>query len=102
MPLSSYGADLARFYGTLVIILLGILGLLMVSTLRYTSFKTVGTSKTNIYIVLLVVALGMLIWQYSQYMLLILSGLYVSHGIIWYVFGFLSPRRKEKAVESQV
>jgi CDP-diacylglycerol--serine O-phosphatidyltransferase len=100
MPLSSYGEDFARFYGILVIILLGVLGLLMVSTLRYTSFKTVGTGKTNIYIVLLIVALGMLIWQYSQYMLLILSGLYVSHGIIWYVLSILSPRRKEKQLES--
>lgn len=102
MPLNSYGEDLARFYGILVIILLGILGLLMVSTLRYTSFKTVGTGKTNIYIVLLIVALGMFIWLYSQYALLILSGLYVSHGIIWYVLSFLSPRRKETTVESQV
>ena len=102
MPLNTYGEDWARFYGILVIILLGILGLLMVSTLRYTSFKTVGTGKTNIYIVLLIVALGMAIWLYSQYALLILSGLYVSHGIIWYVLSFLSPRRKEKLADSQV
>jgi CDP-diacylglycerol---serine O-phosphatidyltransferase len=102
MPLSSYGTDLARFYGISLIILLGILGLLMVSTLRYTSFKTVGTGKTTIYIVLLIAAIAMLIWVYSQYALLILSGIYVSHGIIWYVFSLLSPRRKEKLVESQI
>ena len=86
----------------MLIILLGVLGLLMVSTLKYTSFKTVGTGKTNIYIILLIVALGMAIWVYSQYALLILSGLYVSHGVIWYILSFLTPRRKEKAVESQV
>ena len=106
MPLSSYasvyGEDFAKTCGILMIILLGVLGLLMVSTLRYTSFKTVGTGKTNIYIVLLIVALGMAIWLYSQYALLILSGLYVSHGIIWYVLSFLSPRRKEKLADSQV
>ncbi len=102
MPLSSYNGDYPRYYGVLMIILLGILGLLMVSTLRYTSFKTIGTGKTNIYVVLLVVALGMFIWLYSQYALLILSGFYVSHGIIWYVLSFLSPRRKEKPAESQV
>ncbi|MBS1797304.1 MAG: CDP-alcohol phosphatidyltransferase family protein [Acidobacteria bacterium] len=101
-PLNLYGEDTARFYGILVIILLGILGLLMVSTLRYTSFKTVGTGRTNIYIVLLVVAIGMLIWQYSQYMLLILSALYVSHGVIWYLLSLLTPRRKEAQIESQV
>lgn len=101
MPLNTYGEDYARFYGILMIILLGVLGLLMVSTLRYTSFKTVGTGRTNIYIVLLLVAIGMAIWLYSQYALLILSGLYVSHGIIWYVLSLLSPRRREKTVESQ-
>lgn len=102
LPLTVYGEDYARFYGILMIILLGILGLLMVSTLRYTSFKTVGTGRTNIYIVLLLVAIGMAIWLYSQYALLILSGLYVAHGIVWYVLSLLSPRRKEKAVESQI
>lgn len=102
MPLSSYNEDYQRFYGILMIILLGILGLLMISTLRYTSFKTVGTGKTNIYIILLIVAIGMAIWLYSQYALLILSGLYVSHGVVWYVLSFLSPRRKEKTIESQV
>jgi CDP-diacylglycerol--serine O-phosphatidyltransferase len=106
MPLNTYitthGADFAWFCGIMLIILLGILGLLMISTLKYTSFKTVGTGKTNIYIILLIVALGMAIWLYSQYALLILSGLYVSHGVIWYILSFLTPRRKEKAVESQV
>lgn len=101
MPLNTYG-NYAQFYGILMIILLGVLGVLMVSTLRYTSFKTVGAGRTNIYIILLIVALGMLMWTYSEYVLLILSGLYVSHGIIWYVFSVLSPHRKEKAVESQV
>ena len=106
MPLSSYanlyGDDFVKTCGILIITLLGILGLLMVSTLKYTSFKTVGTGKTNIYIVLLIVALGMAIWLYSQYALLILSALYVSHGVIWYILSFLSPRRKEKPVETQI
>jgi CDP-diacylglycerol--serine O-phosphatidyltransferase len=102
MPLNTYDPDFRNFYGVLMIILLGVLGLLMVSTLRYTSFKTVGTGKTNIYIILLIVAIGMAIWLYSQYALLILSGLYVSHGVIWYIFSFLTPRRKEKPAESQV
>ncbi len=106
MPLSSYtaayGEDFAKTCGILMITLLGVLGLLMISTLRYTSFKTVGTGKTNIYIVLLIVGIGMAIWLYSQYALLILSALYVSHGVIWYILSFLTPRRKEKTVESQV
>jgi CDP-diacylglycerol--serine O-phosphatidyltransferase len=99
---NTHGEDFAWFCGIMIIILLGVLGLLMVSTLKYTSFKTVGTGKTNIYIILLIVALGMSIWLYSQYALLILSALYVSHGVIWYILSFLSPRRKEKTVESQI
>jgi CDP-diacylglycerol--serine O-phosphatidyltransferase len=94
MPLNTYIPDFARFYGIMILILLGVLGLLMVSTLRYTSFKTVGTRRTNIYIVLIIAAIGMFIWFYSQYALLILSGFYVSHGVIWYLLGILSPRRK--------
>lgn len=84
-PLSSYGEGFARFYGLLVMILLGILGLLMISTLRYSSMKTVGTGRRNLYLVLVIAAVGMLMWLYSQYMLLILSIAYVSHGVIWYL-----------------
>lgn len=101
MPLSTYGPDFARAYGISIVVLLGILGLLMVSTLRYTSFKTVGTSRTNIHIVLLIVALGMAIWMYSEYALLGLSAVYVSHGIVWYLLSFLWPKRRETPVESQ-
>ncbi|HEY8563009.1 MAG TPA: CDP-alcohol phosphatidyltransferase family protein [Pyrinomonadaceae bacterium] len=106
LPLSSYvgiyGEDFVKSCGILVIILLGVLGLLMISTLKYTSFKTVGTGKTNIYIVLLIVALGMAIWLYSKYALLILSAVYVSHGVIWYILSLVTPRRKEKPAESQI
>jgi CDP-diacylglycerol--serine O-phosphatidyltransferase len=101
MPLSTYGPDFARAYGISMVALLGILGLLMVSTLKYTSFKTVGTGRTNIYIVLLVVALAMAIWMYSEYALLALSAVYVSHGIVWYVLSFLWPKKRETPVESQ-
>lgn len=100
LPLNVYGPDLGRFYGVMIIVLLGVLGLLMVSTIRYTSFKTVGTGKTNVYILLLLAALGMAIWLYSNYALLILSGLYVSHGVIWYIAGILLPRRKNKPIET--
>lgn len=94
-PLNFYGENLARFYAVSIIVLIAILGLLMVSTIRYTSFKTVGTGKLNVYLVLLVAASGMLVWLYSKYILLIFAALYVSHGIIWYVAALFNPRRKE-------
>jgi CDP-diacylglycerol---serine O-phosphatidyltransferase len=94
MPLGSYGDAPARFYALLMMALIAGLGVLMVSTLRYSSMKTVGTGRRNLYIVLVVAAIGMLIWLYSRYMLLILSAGYVSHGLIWYLVGQLRSRRK--------
>jgi CDP-diacylglycerol--serine O-phosphatidyltransferase len=101
MPLSSYGEEFARFYTLLVMILIAVLGVLMVSTLRYSSMKTVGTGRRNLYIVLLVAAIGMLMWLYSRYVLLILSVGYVSHGLVWYVVSHLRSRRK-RPVETPV
>ncbi|MCC7308858.1 MAG: hypothetical protein IT173_14940, partial [Acidobacteria bacterium] len=59
----------------------------------------VGTGRRNLYLVLVIAAIGMLIWLYSRYMLLILSGAYVSHGVFWYVFGMMrrSPTHEDVA-----
>lgn len=92
MPLSSYGAGSGKFYCTLMMILIACLGVLMVSTLRYSSMKTVGTGRRNLYLVLVIAAIGMLMWLYSQYVLLILSIAYVSHGVLWYVLSLLRTR----------
>lgn len=83
MPLNFYGEGMARFYNILVFLLIASLSVLMVSTIRYSSLKTVGTGRRNLYLVLLIAAVGMLIWLYSHYVLLILAGVYVSHGLIW-------------------
>ncbi|HTK37390.1 MAG TPA: CDP-alcohol phosphatidyltransferase family protein [Pyrinomonadaceae bacterium] len=99
MPLSGYPGDLPRFYAALIMALVGILGVLMVSTLRYTSFKSVGMGRRNLYIVLLIAAGGMLMWLYSQYILLLLAALYVSHGVIWYFISLMG--RHPVAVESK-
>ena len=101
LPLNTFPENLANFYTILIMILAASLGLLMVSTLRYTSFKTVGTGRRSIYSILIIAALGMLIWLYSQYMLLGIASAYVAHGIIWYVLGFLNPKKVESQ-ESRV
>ncbi len=92
MPLSSYGEGTAKFYCTLMMVLIACLGVLMVSTLRYSSMKTVGTGRRNLYLVLVIAAIGMLMWLYSRYVLLILSTAYVSHGVLWYLFSMLRAR----------
>jgi CDP-diacylglycerol---serine O-phosphatidyltransferase len=92
MPLNSYGESTGRFYAALMMILVACLGVLMVSTLRYSSMKTVGTGRKNLYLLLIIAGIGMLIWLYSRYVLLILSAAYVSHGVLWYVLSLLRHR----------
>lgn len=94
LPLNSYGPDASRHYGLALMILVTALGLLMVSTLKYTSFKSVGRGRQNLYLVLLVAAIGMAIWLYSQYVLLLISAVYVGHGIVWYLYNLLRPRNR--------
>lgn len=95
-PLNSYG-EMGTFYAYLMMILLAVLGVLMVSTLKYSSFKSKGAGRRNLYLILLIAAVGMLIWLYSKYVLIGLSIIYVSHGIIWQLFSMLKPNRKIEA-----
>ncbi len=96
MPLNSYGENIGHFYGVLIMILIAVLSILMVSTIRYSSFKSAGAGRKNLYLLLLIAAVGMLMWLYSKYVLLILSIIYVSHGVIWYLLSSLKPRRREE------
>ena len=82
-PLSHYGAELAALYSGLMMALVALLAALMVSTVRYSSFKTVGTDRRGTRVVILVVAaVGMLVWLYSRYVVLALVALYVLHGVV--------------------
>ncbi len=101
-PLNTLSENMSNVYTILIMILVAGLGLLMVSTIRYTSFKTVGMGRRSVYLILVIAALGMLIWLYSRYMLFGIASAYVAHGIIWYVLGFLNPKRKEKTGELSV
>jgi len=96
-PLSSYPGDVPRYYAILMMTLIALLGILMVSTIRYTSFKNAGTGRRSFYVILLIAALGMSIWLYSRYALLIVSGTYVAHGVIWYLATLLRSRPQTAA-----
>ena len=91
-PLSAYSAEWPRFYTVMIMTLIAVLGLLMVSTLKYTSFKNVGTGKRSFYLILVIASVGMSVYLYSRYALLILATLYVGHGIIWFVISAARPR----------
>jgi len=96
-PLSTYSVEWPRFYAVMTMTLIAILGLLMVSTLKYTSFKNFGTGRRSFYIILLIAALGMTIYLYSRYVLIVLAGTYVAHGVIWYIITAIRPRREKSA-----
>jgi CDP-diacylglycerol---serine O-phosphatidyltransferase len=86
-PLITYGPERARIYSGLLMLLVGLLSLLMVSTLRFSSFKTVGTRSRSMRTIIYVLAVGCLIVLYSQYVLLGIVLAYVLHGLLARVLG---------------
>lgn len=100
-PLISLGPERARVYSVLMIMLMGTLSVMMVSTLRFSSFKTVGTKVRSMRIVILSLAVGMLIFLYSQYVLLGIVITYILHGLLSRVIGVFWRRADETKVEPQ-
>jgi CDP-diacylglycerol--serine O-phosphatidyltransferase len=87
LPLMGYGPERARIYAGLLMLLVGLLSLMMVSTLRFSSFKTVGTGSRSMRTIILVLGIGGLIVLYSQYVLLGLVLAYIIHGLLSRVLG---------------
>ena len=79
---------------TALVVLVACLAFLMISTLRYSSFKNLGVGNRNPRILISGLALFVtLIWFYSRWVLLILATVYASHGVIAKVWSLLRPRR---------
>jgi CDP-diacylglycerol---serine O-phosphatidyltransferase len=97
LPLISYGPERARIYSTLLMLLVGVLSLMMVSTLRFSSFKTVGTGSRSMRTIMIVLAIGGLIVLYSQYVLLGLCLAYIFHGLVSRVFSLFWRRGEAEA-----
>nr|AFK79137.1 CDP-diacylglycerol serine-O-phosphatidyltransferase [uncultured bacterium F39-01] len=91
-PLMSFAPEKARLYSWLLMVLVGLLSAMMVSTLRFSSFKTVGTRSRSMRPIILVLAIGMLIFLYSQYVLLAIALTYILHGLLSRVIGMLFKR----------
>ena len=98
-PLSSYGKVPAHYYSYAILALVGLLSILMVSTIRYTSMKAAGKGRQGLFIVLGIIAMAMIVWFYSQYALFLIAAIYVSHGLIWWIMRsigrLLRPSRSE-------
>ncbi len=95
-PLIYFGPERARLYSGLLMVLVGFLSLMMVSTLRFSSFKTVGTRSRSMRTIILALSVGMLIFLYSQYVLLAIVISYILHGLLSRVAGIFW-RRGESA-----
>jgi CDP-diacylglycerol---serine O-phosphatidyltransferase len=96
MPIK-YAPHRSDVLAILMMVLMGFLSLLMVSTLRFTSFKSVGTGRRNARLVIAMIALVGLIYLYSQWVLLILCVGYVVHGLLsrgLTSFGRRSPEKQ--------
>lgn len=91
-PLVYYGPERAKIYSGLLMVLVGFLGVLMVSTLRFSSFKTVGTRSRSMRTIMLALAVGVLILLFSRYVLLALAVGYILHGLLSRVFGAFRRR----------
>jgi CDP-diacylglycerol---serine O-phosphatidyltransferase len=94
-PLVQYEPRLAELYSGLMMVLVGVLGALMVSTLRYTSFKSVGMRRRSARVVIILVAIGALIWLFSRHVLLAITTFYVLHGLLFRV-GAVFRRHPDK------
>lgn len=98
-PLMQYGEKQGALYSGLMILLMGCLSVLMVSTVRYSSFKSVGAGRRSTRVMILAVATGiMLIYLYSRYVLLALVSGYILYGLLLKLWSLLrsKPRVDER------
>jgi CDP-diacylglycerol--serine O-phosphatidyltransferase len=87
MPLIYYGPERAEAYSIVFMALVGFLSVLMVSTLRFSSFKDIGTRSRSMRTIILAVAFLMLVVLYSRHVLLGLASAYILYGLLARAFG---------------
>jgi CDP-diacylglycerol---serine O-phosphatidyltransferase len=98
-PLIALGAEKAELYSGLLMVLVGFLSVMMVSTWRFSSFKTVGTSVRSMRPIIMALLVLMLIFLYSQYVLLAIVILYILHGFVSRIF-FRRGETSEAKIET--
>jgi CDP-diacylglycerol--serine O-phosphatidyltransferase len=82
LPLIHYGRERGALYSGFLMALVGLLSILMVSTLRFSSFKAVGTRIRSMRTIILAVAIGLLIVLFSRYVLLAIVVAYILYGLL--------------------
>jgi CDP-diacylglycerol--serine O-phosphatidyltransferase len=97
-PLNYYQSEEAQLYSWLLFVGMAALAILMVSTIRYSSFKNIGPRINKPFITLPLLSLLLAgIWFYSQWVLLIIAAVYVSHGPLLKLWGLINRLRKPMA-----
>lgn len=90
-------------YSVALVVLVVCLAFLMISTLRYSSFKNLGVGNRNPRILIIGLALVVtLIWFYSRWVLLIISTAYASHGVVVKLWSLLKPRHPAERPELEL
>ncbi|HEU4391641.1 MAG TPA: CDP-diacylglycerol--serine O-phosphatidyltransferase [Blastocatellia bacterium] len=93
----SFRADSGHFATALMVLVVG-LSFLMISTIRYSSFKGAGTRNYHPRILILVLTFsGLAIWINSRWSLLVLSVGYVTHGLAGKLWSLLRLRHPDKS-----
>lgn len=99
-PLIYFGFETARVYSALLMVLVGFLSLMMVSTWRFSSFKTVGTRSRSMRPIILALSVLVLIILYSQYVLLAIVVGYILYGLLSRMVGMVW--RRGDAAEAKI
>jgi CDP-diacylglycerol---serine O-phosphatidyltransferase len=86
-----------------MMVLVAFLSLLMVSTLRFTSFKSIGTTRPlSARMAIGIIAVAALFYLYSQWILVLFAVIYVAHGLARALtsIGRRSPEKSAELHES--
>ncbi len=82
-------------FSVALIVIVASLGFLMVSTIRYSSFKNAGAGNYHPRLLIVFFAVLVLaIWLYSEWSLLLIAGVYALHGVAATLWSMVKPRRK--------
>jgi CDP-diacylglycerol---serine O-phosphatidyltransferase len=101
-PLPAYPAEQFRNYSWVLLAGMAVLAVLMVSKIRYTSFKNIGAKSNKPFIILPLLSLLVAgIWFYSQWVLLVIASAYVLHGPLLKVWGLLGRFRPQSSAAEE-
>ncbi len=101
-PLPTLKGDRLELYSWALIVGMASLAVLMVSTFRYTSFKNIGPKSNKPFITLPLLSLLVAgVWFYSQWVLLIMTTIYITHGPLIKLWNLVSRLFRRPAIAEE-